>query len=604
MKSLFPYKKTHADKRLLSYPERLNRLRSVTVISFLLLFIPISIIFYIGFTQFEKDVLIQYQGQTDKVTQQINKRLFKRAALANALSTSEFDYYKHLYNPVTQKLSKVLSVLANPEYYEYMQGHVGYFQIDQEGKFNSPSWPVKMTFKKINKNLKNAQEGSSSAEKRLSPELLARKNLALELYNITAQSTELQHLINQGLLEQHNKFHLITDLPDYYILYRVVNLNDQTKLQGYLLNRDAYLNSIIETVLNRVQFDNPIALSLQSQGRSSYKNNFLYELNEQRQVDISQPKPLDQKFNQQFISSQVLNWPFSSYSITYSTDSLQLTSAAIYSGSLMVILLIAIVLGCLGFYRVGVKQLKLAEQRLNFVSSVSHELKTPLTSIRMYAEMLKTGIVLSSEHKREYYEFIHSESERLSRLIDNILQLSSLSQPQHSVKPQYIKMNILMDIIRSKVSSLIDKNDFQLNISHAFEYPEKVMLLVDIDAFTQVVINITDNAIKFFDRDKINESSRQTIDFIFSLSPKNKESIELTIRDYGCGISVEQESKIFDLFYRGGSELTRSTQGTGIGLALVNQLMLAQLGSIQVHRMNPGLAMQMSFKGKFPSQNS
>ena len=124
------------------------------------------------------------------------------------------------------------------------------------------------------------------------------------------------------------------------------------------------------------------------------------------------------------------------------------------------------------------------------------------------------------------------------------------------------------------------------------------MLLVDIDAFSQVVINITDNAIKFFDNESIQDKSRKKIDFIFKMDPKRKDQILIEIRDYGHGISVEQQSKIFELFYRGGSELTRSTQGTGIGLALVNELVLAQQGTIEVQRMTPGLAMKMSLKCK------
>ena len=199
----------------------------------------------------------------------------------------------------------------------------------------------------------------------------------------------------------------------------------------------------------------------------------------------------------------------------------------------MLFLMIGIVLACICFYHIGVKQLKLAEQRLNFVSSVSHELKTPLTSIRMYSEMLKSGMVPSEDYKAEYYEFIHSESERLSRLIDNILQLSKLSQPQHSVDPHYTKLSILTDIIKSKVSSLLIKSDFKLNITIDFQQPEDTLLLVDLDAFSQVVINITDNAVKFFDNKLINDINRQKLDFIFKTDPKNKDQILMEIRDYG-----------------------------------------------------------------------
>jgi len=243
--------------------------------------------------------------------------------------------------------------------------------------------------------------------------------------------------------------------------------------------------------------------------------------------------------------------------------------------------------------------LALAEQRLNFVSSVSHELKTPLTSIQMYSQMLKEGTVISETHQKKYFEFIYGESERLTRLINNILQLSTLSHQQQNVQPEYTQLTILQDIIRSKISSLIDKNNFQQNIIVEITNAEGLKVLVEQDAFAQVIINITDNAVKFFDQQKINDTSRQKIDFIFRQHPKNKHMMQMEIRDYGEGITQEQENKIFELFYRGGNELTRTTQGTGIGLALVNELVLAQQGEIKVERRTPGLAMLLSFHIKY-----
>ena len=80
--------------------------------------------------------------------------------------------------------------------------------------------------------------------------------------------------------------------------------------------------------------------------------------------------------------------------------------------------------------------------------------------------------------------------------------------------------------------------------------------------------------------------------------------ILLEIRDYGEGITQEQENRIFELFYRGGSELTRTTQGTGIGLSLVNELVSAQEGSIEVKRMKPGLLMRLAFKCQMDNQLS
>jgi len=550
-----------------------------------LLLVPVSVVFYQGFNQFQKDLLIEYKRQTEVVTYQINKRIFKRAILENSLSPQVFDYYQHLYNPINKEVTRVKSPLSKPEYNERITGIIGYFQIDENGQFNSPIWPY----------IINSSEDLKSMDVDL--ESVKRRGISFKLYQIISRSNELKRLIEQKLPENNDKFDFFSDVPEYFIFYRIVEVNAQTKLQGYIIDLDDYLGSRVSRVFTTAQFDNDIGITVQKEGKKEEERYFVSHINLKGEAEVSQLALQDKQLNL-LINKQSLNWPFTGYSISYSTGKSPLSSAAIYSLSLMLSLILAITIGCYGFYHLGIKQLKLAEQRLNFVSSVSHELKTPLTSIRMYSEMLKTGMVPSEEYKTEYYEFIHSESERLSRLIDNILQLSKLSQPQHTVDLKYTKLSILTDIIRSKISSLLVKGDFQLSIINDFEQPDQVMLLVDIDAFSQVVINITDNAIKFFDNESIKDDSRKKIDFTFEMDPKSKGQILMEIRDYGNGISVEQQSKVFELFYRGGSELTRSTQGTGIGLALVNELVLAQQGTIEVQCMTPGLAMKMSFKCK------
>ncbi|RJE76761.1 hypothetical protein BGP78_12320 [Pseudoalteromonas sp. MSK9-3] len=575
-----------SNKRLLNYQQRIYRLRVFTLVFLTLLLTPISLVLYKGYTQFEQDLLTEYQSKTQEITSQLNLRLFKRIVFDNALSTREFNYYQHIYNPSTQKISRVPSPLSNPDYHTRFTGLIGYFQLDKEGNFNSPVWPHTI---KSPKRLITPQDDKEMRE---------RKKLALNLYNITAKSNELNTLIDHDLSANNEKFLLLSDVAGYLIFYRIVSVNDIKQLQGYIIDVEAYLNDQIANTLKTVLFKNTIAVTV-APNRTNADNVYLiYKSDPQGTSSITSTKHLDDQLTQQVLNSHALRWPFKDYKLTYSTSQLILPLAATYSLGLMALLMVGIVLGCYGFYRLGVKHITLAEQRLNFVSSVSHELKTPLTSIRMYSEMLKSGMVPSEEYKSEYYEFIHSESERLSRLIDNILQLSKLSQPQHNIKPQYTKLSILSDIIQSKVSSLLLKNNFKINISSDFEHPEHVLLYVDLDAFSQIVINITDNAIKFFDTEKIQDDKRQRIEVNFTAEPNIKNHIMMEIRDYGEGISPEQESKIFELFYRGGNELTRSTQGTGIGLALVNELVLAQQGTINVERMSPGLSMKVRFKSK------
>jgi len=543
------------------------------------------VLFFKGFNQFEKDLLIEYKRQTEKVTYQLNKRLFKRAILENAISPQAFDYYQYLYNPLNKKVTRIESPLSKTEYNENITGIIGYFQIDKNGQFNSPIWPY----------IINSPEDLKSMD--IDLDSVERRGLSFKLYQITSRSNELKRLIEQTSAENNDKFDFFSDVPEYFIFYRIIEVNSQTKVQGYVVDLDDYLYSRVSRVFTNAQFDNDIGVTVQKSGKKAGQRYFASHINSKGEAEVTQLAVKDKQLNL-MINHQSLNWPFTGYRISYSTSQPALSSAEIYSIILMFVLILAMLIGCYGFYRLGVKQLKLSEQRLNFVSSVSHELKTPLTSIKMYSEMLKNGTIPSEEYKTEYYEFIHSESERLSRLIDNILQLSKLSQPQHSVNLQYTKLSVLTDVIRSKISSLLVKSDFKLNIFSNFEQPDQIMLLVDIDAFSQVVINITDNAIKFFDDELIPDESRKKIDFVFNMDPKNNDQILMAIRDYGNGISVDQESKIFELFYRGCNELTRSTQGTGIGLALVNELILAQQGTIEVQREMPGLTMKTTFKCK------
>ncbi len=411
-------------------------------------------------------------------------------------------------------------------------------------------------------------------------------------------------LSQQEFSETEAFFSVFLDVPEYFIFYRVVTVAQQYWLQGYIVKRKAYLSQLVMDILEQMHFDSSVLVELTDEKNLGLPEYFLYENLPDDKVKVSILSELDKQFQQQAIYKYTPYPPFDGYSFTLTTNYLPMTTAMVYSSIFIIILIIAILSACFGFYRLGIKQLALGEQRLNFVSSVSHELKTPLTSIRMYSQMLKEGTVISEEHQKKYFDFIYCESERLTRLINNILQLSSLRQQQPILQSEYTPLTLLVDVIRSKTSSVIDKYNFQQNIILDIANAEFMLIWVELDAFAQVVINITDNAIKFFDQEQINDSTRQKIDFIFRHHPEDKHLIQLEIRDYGKGITQEQESKIFELFYRGGNELIRTTQGTGIGLALVNELVSAQQGGIEVERKIPGLAMLLSFQCKLMDSTS
>ena len=578
------------DNPLLNFTQRLLRLRLLTLGLISVVLVPLLTLLYFGFQQLKNNQLAEYKREANNLVQLANRNLFKRRLLTNSLPVDAFSYYRQVYNPLTKQSQQVLSPMAQldfqqPKISPQVRGLVGFFQYNSQKQFNSPIWPYEMS--------KNGAK--TAAEAPLDEELIKRKEMAEQVYQLLLESPSIQQVLDKGFSEDEVLFKTVFDLPQHLIFYRVISVSGERHMQGYVVARQAYLSDLFIELMEHWQLGIPLLIEVTPQNTAHQVEYFFYQHNQATVTQSTQPTS---EYQQQTLLQTNLRWPFDGYTITFTTHSLPMTPVMTYSALFMLVLVMAILAACYGFYRLGVKQLMLAEQRLNFVSSVSHELKTPLTSIRMYSEMLKEGTILNEQSRKDYYQFIYTESERLTRLINNILQLSKLSHHQQSVRPEYTKLTVLEDIIRSKTSSLIEKHQFQQHLIMDIDAPENVQVLVDQDAFSQVVINITDNAVKFFEPDKINDLSRQKVDFIFSRKSADKGQVQLEIRDYGQGISEEQENKIFELFYRGGNELTRTSQGTGIGLALVNELVHAQQGEIKVKRKSPGLAMILSFTAK------
>jgi signal transduction histidine kinase len=247
---------------------------------------------------------------------------------------------------------------------------------------------------------------------------------------------------------------------------------------------------------------------------------------------------------------------------------------------------IVLVGGFFMLYRLGLSQINLVRQQQDFVSAVSHELKTPLTSIRMYGEMLKSGWV-DEARKKTYYDYIYQESERLSRLINNVLQLARLTRNRQQIEPVEITVAELMSQTQSKVLSQIQQAGFSLELDEGSD-ARRASLRVDPDCFAQIVINLVDNAIKFSA-----SASKKVIKIACRV--QSDRQLRFSVRDFGPGVAPDQMKKIFELFYRPESELTRETAGTGIGLALVHQLALAMNGRVDVCNREPGAEFSVMF---------
>ena len=206
----------------------------------------------------------------------------------------------------------------------------------------------------------------------------------------------------------------------------------------------------------------------------------------------------------------------------------------------------------------------------------------------MYGEMLREGWA-SDEKKKIYYDYIFDESERLSRLIANVLQLARMTRNKLQVDTKPLTVAELMDGIRSRVSSQIERAGFELNMSCEPEAGQAI-IQADPDGFTQIFINLVDNAIKFSAG-----AEQKVIDI--GCQRLRDGSVQFSVRDYGPGVPGDQMKKIFKLFYRSENELTRETVGTGIGLALVHQLARAMGGQVDVVNREPGAEFRVNISG-------
>ena len=244
---------------------------------------------------------------------------------------------------------------------------------------------------------------------------------------------------------------------------------------------------------------------------------------------------------------------------------------------LTVMLLLVGSLGIAALWRMVSVVVQFAERRNNFVSAVSHELKTPLTAIRMYSEMLRDGYVLTEEKRAEYYGTMAAESERLSRLIQNVLELSRLE------RNGAVSGNATVGQVRPVLEEalrVLERHARDRGFTIELDVPDDLpSVRFERDGLLQVLINLVDNAIKF-------STGTDTKVVVVEAVPLGG-GIALSIRDHGPGVPARQLKSIFEPFFRGERELTRRTKGTGIGLALVKGI-VERMGGEVTARNHPG----------------
>ena len=268
-----------------------------------------------------------------------------------------------------------------------------------------------------------------------------------------------------------------------------------------------------------------------------------------------------------------LNRPFSSWRAAIGLKDTNIDALArdsfLHSAGATVLVLLFLLGGIALTVRATDREARLAQAKSNFVANVSHELKTPLSLLSLFSEILELGRVKSEDKKTEYYRIIRHESLRLNKMIDNILDFSKIEAGRKTYNFVHSDMAEVIENVLSSYRYQIVNSGFDLQTNIQGSLPP---VLIDREAMSQAISNLLDNAIKY---------SREVKQL--SITTERRDShLSVEIADRGIGIPREEQAKVFEKFYRVGNGLVHDVKGSGLGLSLVKHIIEAHHGSISI----------------------
>jgi signal transduction histidine kinase len=237
-------------------------------------------------------------------------------------------------------------------------------------------------------------------------------------------------------------------------------------------------------------------------------------------------------------------------------------------------LLIAL-LGGLLLWRDVRREMELAGLRTRFIASVSHELRTPLAAVRMFIESLKMNPDIDHQTRLEYLDTMLRETERLSRLVNNVLEFSRIERNQRTYSLRQVCLPDLASSVIASFRPMLDQAGFRLQAEIAPAVPE---VRADPDAIEQAILNLLSNAVKYS-----GDSREIQVKLL-----RNGDAAEIQVRDFGSGIPASEQERIFESFYRVPTNENSGIQGAGLGLTLVRHVMEGHGGKVLVDS-SPGL---------------
>jgi len=246
-----------------------------------------------------------------------------------------------------------------------------------------------------------------------------------------------------------------------------------------------------------------------------------------------------------------------------------------FGGLTIGVVAFALILVGLSIYTIlTIKEARLRQRQANFVDSVTHELKTPIASLRLYLETLQMR-PLTSDQRGRFYKTMSKELVRLDQLIDQLLEVGRLDHIARDTEPEDIALDTL---IPRCVEMICNRHQLQAGDVVQFHMQPAVVrarrLVVEM-----IIMNLVDNAIKY---------GGQPPSINIQVHASRRDRAIVRIIDNGEGVPAGVSRKMFQMFYRGGSELERRTSGTGVGLHIVRTLVHSLKGKVRVHDRSDG----------------
>ncbi len=271
---------------------------------------------------------------------------------------------------------------------------------------------------------------------------------------------------------------------------------------------------------------------------------------------------------------KAFSWVFTDWAVELESEHLSVHELArsnfILNMSLSALLGIALLGGSVFTLRTASREIRLSRMKSDFVSNVSHELRTPLASIRAFGEFLRLKRVKDLDKAAEYGEYIETESRRLTQLINNILDFSKIESGQKTYRFRVVNLRELLEGALATFKVRSQQEGFKIEFDCTEE--SSVLVRADSDAILQALSNLLDNAVKY-------SSDRREI---FVRLECSADAAIISVRDYGVGISREEQVKIFERFHRVSTGLVHNVRGSGLGLSIVHHIVKAHNGEVSV----------------------